>query len=64
MGTIRTISGMVTIDIAEVEHAVVREKDFAFTMIVDEGLWMVYEDDDYNFYGFPITDEEEVDEWL
>ena len=64
MGTTKTISGMVTIDIVEVERAYVREKDFAFTMVVDEGLWMVYEDDDYNYYGFLITDEEEMEEWL
>ena len=64
MGTTRTISGMVTIDIVEVERAVVRERDFAFTMVVDDGLWMVYEDDDYNYYGFLITDEEEMEECL
>ena len=59
MGTTRTISGEVITDIVEVERAVVREEEFMFTMMTkDGGYWEVYMDEDKNFYGFYVEDDE------
>lgn len=61
MGTTRTINGMITIDIVEVEKAYVREEEYMFTMMADSGYWEVYMDEDKNFYGFFVTDEEDLE---
>lgn len=62
MGTTRTISGEVTVDIVEVERAVVREEEYMFTMMANNGgYWEVYMDEDKNFYGFFVTDEEALE---
>jgi len=62
MGTTRTISGEVIVDIVEVEKAYVREEEFMFTMMTrDGGYWEVYMDEDKNFYGFFVTDEEDLE---
>lgn len=62
MGTTRTISGEVTIDIVEVEKAYVREEEYMFTMMANNGgYWEVYMDEDKNFYGFFVTDEEDLE---
>ena len=62
MGTTKTISGDVTIDIVEVEKAYVREEEYMFTMMANNGgYWEVYMDEDKNFYGFFITDEEDLE---
>ena len=61
MGTTRTISGEVITDIIEVEKAYVREEEYMFTMMTDGGYWEVYMDEDKNFYGFFVTDEEDLE---
>lgn len=61
MGTTRTIHGEVIIDIVEVEKAYVREEEYMFTMMTREGYWEVYMDKDKNFYGFFVTDEEDLE---
>lgn len=58
MGTTRTIQGEVIIDIVEVERAIAREKEYMFILMTDGGYWEVYMDEDKNFYGFFVTDEE------
>lgn len=58
MGTTITIHGEVITDIVEVEKAYVREEEYMFTMMTSEGYWEVYMDEDKNFYGFFVTDEE------
>lgn len=53
-----TINGSVMFDLYEVERAVAREEEFVCTVDTEDGYWEVYMDEDRNFYGFYVEDDE------
>lgn len=53
-----TVNGYVMFDLYVVERTVAREDEFVCTVNVEDGYWEVYMDEDRDFYGFYVEDDE------